>query len=80
MTFTVRIRGERQTITADNDYDLVGQLSRSSRDVQSDQLEWMKQAAERAQALTGMRVRCDTSHHFIEDLTEIGMISVVEPD
>ena len=77
---TVRIRGERQTVHGDSVYDLVGELNRTSRDSQSDQREWMKLAAERAQSLTGMVVRSDTAAHFIEDLTETGMISVVEPD
>jgi predicted alpha-1,6-mannanase (GH76 family) len=77
---TIRIRGERQTIHADSVYDLVGRLNRSSLDAQSDQRDWMKLAAERAGSLTGMVVRSDTAAHFIEDLTETGMIEEINGD
>lgn len=81
MTLTIRIRGERQVVEAANPYDLVGQLNRTSFDPQSDQREWMKQAAERARSLTGIQVRSDTASHFLEDLLLCGMISdVIEDD
>lgn len=78
MTLTIRVRGERQTLTAANAYDLVGKLNRSSRDGQSDQREWMKQAADRAHSVTGLDVRSDTAAHFVEDLLNCGLISDVD--
>lgn len=80
MTLTVHIRGERQTLTADNAYDLVGKLSRSSLDSQSDQREWMKQAANRAKSVTGLDVRSDTAGHFVEDLLASGLIRDINED
>lgn len=78
MTLTVRIRGERQTVVADNPYDLVGKMNRASFAAQPDQRQWMKQAAERAHSITGRTVRYDTAAHFIHDLFEVGMLSDVD--
>lgn len=78
MTLTIRVRGERQTLTAENAFDLVGKLNRSSRDSQSDQREWMKQAADRAHSITGLDVRSDTAGHFLADLLSCGLISDIE--
>lgn len=80
MTITVRIRGERQTLTADNALDLVRKLARSSLEPQYDQREWMKRAAERAHSMTDHLVRSDTASHFIEDLLNSGLITDVNED
>lgn len=80
MTLTVRIRGERQVIRADNAYDLVGQLNGSSRNAKTNQRDWMKGAAARAKTVSGFPVRSDTAGHFVEDLLACGLLAEVHDD
>lgn len=70
---TIKVRGDRQTLSAATAYELVGKLNRTSFDTKQDQREWMKAAAERAQAITGLEVRADTAAHFINDLISSGL-------
>lgn len=77
MTLTIRIRGDRQTIQATTAYELVGKMNEFSLADQRDQRAWMKEAARRAETITGMTIRSDSAAHFIDDLISADLVAII---
>lgn len=74
----VKYRHSDVTIEAATAAEVVDHMRRGAHDPGATELEYMRAAAERAEAQSGKVIRTDTHENFVADLVGAGLLEEVE--